>query len=118
MTRRFDLRRALPQRINRYARWALLGRRRQAGDTVCLIMPNRPTMSPAWLGISRVGGVVALINTKLVGRSLAHCIDVAHADHIILAHDLRGCVRDRARRIWTRAAKSGPMAMPASERAI
>jgi fatty-acyl-CoA synthase len=28
---------------------------------------------------------VALINTGLVGRSLAHCIDVAHADHIILA---------------------------------
>jgi len=32
------------------------------------------------LGITRVGGVAALINTKLVGLSLSHCINVADAD--------------------------------------
>jgi fatty-acyl-CoA synthase len=74
----------LAARINRYARWALsLGIR--TGCTVCLLMPNRPDYLACWLGITRVGGTVALINTRLVGRSLAHCIDVAHADHIILA---------------------------------
>ena len=58
--------RALADRINRYARWALsagIG----AGDTVCLFMPSRPDYVAAWLGITKVGGVVALINTKLVG---------------------------------------------------
>jgi fatty-acyl-CoA synthase len=79
--------RALASRINRYARWALaagIGR----GDTVCLLMHNRPEYVAAWLGISRVGGVVALINTKLVGPSLAHCINLARADQAIVASEL------------------------------
>ncbi len=81
--------RTLADRINRYARWALsIGI--EAGDTVCLIMQNWPDYIAAWLGISKVGGVVALINTKLVGRSLSHCINVADADHVILADDLAG----------------------------
>ena len=78
---------ALALRINRYARWA-----RSAGikpgDTVCLFMPNRPDYVAAWLGITKVGGVVALINTKLIGPSLSHCINVAAADHVILAAEL------------------------------
>ena len=76
----------LTARINRYARWARdLGL--SAGRTVCLLMPNRSDYLACWLGISSVGGTVALLNTRLVGRSLAHCIDVAHADHLILASD-------------------------------
>jgi fatty-acyl-CoA synthase len=78
---------ALADRINRYARWA-----RSAGikpgDTVCLFMPSRPDYVAAWLGITKVGGVVALINTKLIGTSLSHCINVAAADHVILAAEL------------------------------
>src|ERR1700731_1433303 len=80
--------RALAGRINRYARWALSAGI-EAGDTVCLLMPSRPDYIAAWLGITKVGGVAALINTKLVGLSLSHCINVADADHIILADDLR-----------------------------
>jgi fatty-acyl-CoA synthase len=79
--------RAFAARINRYARWALSAGI-EPGDAVCLIMPSRPDYLAAWLGISRVGGIVALINTKLVGPSLAHCINVANADHIILAGEL------------------------------
>jgi fatty-acyl-CoA synthase len=79
--------RTLAGRITRYARWALSAGIK-AGDTVCLIMPSQPDYVAAWLGISRVGGVVALINTKLVGPSLAHCINVAKAEHIVLARDL------------------------------
>ncbi len=87
--------RALAERINRYARWALSAGI-EAGDTVCLLMPNRPDYIAAWLGISKVGGVVALINTKLVGLSLSHCINVADADHIILAEDLRAAFETAA----------------------
>ncbi|MBR0684844.1 long-chain-acyl-CoA synthetase [Bradyrhizobium manausense] len=77
----------LSKRTNRYARWARsVGVAK--GDTVGLIMSNGIDYVAAWLGISRVGGVVALINTKLVGKSLAHCVDVAKPSHIIVAHEL------------------------------
>jgi fatty-acyl-CoA synthase len=95
----------LSSRINRYARWARdLGV--GSGRTVCLLMPNRPDYLACWLGISSVGGTVALINTRLVGQSLAFCINLARADHIILAAD---CVDrfeaarphlDRIPKIW------------------
>jgi fatty-acyl-CoA synthase len=79
--------RALAERIHRYARWAKsVGI--TSGKTVCLMMPSRPDYVAAWLGISSIGGVVALINTKLVGASLAHCVNVANADHVILAAEL------------------------------
>ena len=78
---------ALADRINRYARWAIAAGI-VPGDTVCLLMANRPDYIAAWLGISKVGGVVALINTKLLGQSLSHCVNVAAADHLILGSDL------------------------------
>ena len=56
--------RELAARANRYARWAL-AQGLAKGDSVCLLMPNRPEYLAAWLGITRVGGVVALLNTNL-----------------------------------------------------
>jgi fatty-acyl-CoA synthase len=95
--------RALAQRANRYARWAL-AQGLQKGDTVCLLMANRPEYLAIWLGITRAGGVVALLNTNLVGVSLAHCIDVVDPKHIIVAPELAGTL-DRARSsLATRAA--------------
>jgi fatty-acyl-CoA synthase len=103
--------RTLAGRINRYARWALSAGI-EAGDTVCLLMPGRPDYIAAWLGITRVGGVVALINTKLVGQSLSHCINVADADHVILAEDFRSVFEsalpylNRAPKIWIHGSHS------------
>jgi fatty-acyl-CoA synthase len=95
--------RALAQRANRYARWAL-AQGLQKGDTVCLLMANRPEYMAIWLGVTRVGGVVALLNTNLVGASLAHCIDVVDPKHIIVAPELAETL-DRARPLLaTRAA--------------
>ena len=86
---------SLAKRVNRYTRWA-----RSAGlakgDTVALIVPNGIDYVAAWLGISRVGAVVALINTRLVGPSLAHCIDVARPSHLIIAHELAGTLESAA----------------------
>ena len=97
----------LAARINRYARWALsLGIR--TGYTVCLLMPNRPDYLACWLGISRVGGTVALINTRLVGRSLAHCIDVAQRRSYHPCRRVHGCVRDRTSASESRAANLEP----------
>ncbi len=47
-------------------------------------MPNRADYLAIWLGISRVGGVVALINTNLKGEALAHCLTVAQPKHLII----------------------------------
>ena len=73
--------RELGERSNRYARWALaqgLGK----GETICLLMPNRPEFMALWLGVTRIGGVVALVNTHLTGPALAYCINVvASAAH-------------------------------------
>ena len=107
--------RALAGRINRYARWALAAGIKR-GDTVALIMPTRPDYIAAWLGISRIGGVVALINTKLIGQSLAHCINVAKADHIILADELADTFETarphlaRVPKVWTDASLAAALA--------
>jgi fatty-acyl-CoA synthase len=104
--------RTLAARIHRYARWAL-STGIAAGDTVCLLMSSRPDTIAAWLGITKVGGVVALINTKLVGRSLSHCINVADADHVIVADDLAGVYGtavpylNRAPKIWVHGGAKG-----------
>ena len=58
------------------------------GDVVGLLMPNRPEYLAIWLGITRVGGVVALLNTNLAGQSLAHCIQAASVKHLIVAAEL------------------------------
>ncbi len=79
--------RSLTARSNRYARWALQ-QGIAKGDTVCLLMPNRPEYMAIWIGITSVGGVVGLINTNLIGPSLAHCIDIAAPKHIIVAAEL------------------------------
>ncbi len=79
--------RALAERSNQYARWALdVGL--AAGDAVCLFMPNRPEYMATWLGVTSVGSVVALLNTNLIGPSLAHCIDIVAPKHIIAAAEL------------------------------
>src|ERR1700761_2970617 len=79
--------RTLIERSRRYARWAL-EQKLAKGDTVCLMMPNRPEYLAVWLGISAVGGVVALLNTQLRGPALAHCIDTVAPKHVIVAGDL------------------------------
>src|SRR5262249_53528669 len=79
--------RALAERSNRYARWTRSQDLKQ-GETVCLLMPNRPEYMAVWIGITRVGGVVALLNTNLVGPSLAHCIDIVQPKLLIVASEL------------------------------
>lgn len=76
--------RTLFERSNQYARWALQ-QGLAKGEVVGLLMPNRPEYFAIWLGITRVGGVVALLNTNLVGSSLAHCMHTVQPKHLIIA---------------------------------
>jgi fatty-acyl-CoA synthase len=79
--------RALAERSNRYARWAL-DQGLAKGEAVCLIMPNRPEYMAIWLGITSIGAVVALVNTNLTGSSLAHCVKIVAPKHVIVAAEL------------------------------
>jgi fatty-acyl-CoA synthase len=79
--------RALAERTNRYSRWAL-SQNLAKGETVCLVMPNRPEYMAIWLGITSVGGVVSLINTQLRGPPLGRCIDIVAPKHVIVATEL------------------------------
>jgi fatty-acyl-CoA synthase len=103
---------ALSKRINQYARWALangIGK----GDTIALLMPNRPEYLAVWLGITKAGAIVALLNTQLAGAALAHCLKVAAAKHIIVAVELEEAVRgavvefEDAPKLWTHGDGNG-----------
>jgi fatty-acyl-CoA synthase len=77
----------LDARANQYARWALQQGMRK-GDTLCVLMGARPEYIALWIGITRVGGVVALLNTNLTGPALAHCINIAAPSRMVVAAEL------------------------------
>ncbi len=93
--------RGLAQRSNRYARWAI-EQNLARGETVALMMPNRPEYMAIWLGVSGVGAVVALINTNLRGPALAHSIDIVAAKHVIVAAELAEQFQSAASRLSSR----------------
>jgi fatty-acyl-CoA synthase len=79
--------RGLAERSNLYAQWAV----RQGvsfGDVVCLLMPNCPEYVAIWLGITRIGGIVSLLNTNLVGDALAYAVNMVAPRHVIVGDSL------------------------------
>jgi fatty-acyl-CoA synthase len=107
--------RALAERSAKYARWAI-ARGIAKGDVVCLLMPNRPEYMAIWLGITRVGGVVALLNTNLTGSALAHSVNAAAPRYLIVEATLLDRVTALgpdvagAPEIWVHGAGHGPFA--------
>jgi fatty-acyl-CoA synthase len=93
--------RALIGRANRYAHWAL-DQGLAKGDTVCLMMPNRPDYLAIWLGLSSIGVVVALINIELRGHSLAHCIDIVTPKHLIIAAECAAQLQSATAQLMSR----------------
>src|SRR5215475_12372029 len=77
----------LAARARQVARWAM-AQGLAKGEVVALLMPNRADYLAIWLGITRVGGVAALINTNLTGAALAHYLKVANPRHIIVTEAL------------------------------
>ena len=67
--------RSLAETANRYARWAV-AQGLKPGETVCLLLQNCPDYPAIWLGLTRAGLTVALLNTHIKGPSLAHCIRI------------------------------------------
>ncbi|TLZ36052.1 MAG: long-chain-acyl-CoA synthetase [Gammaproteobacteria bacterium] len=79
--------RELAAAANRYARWGL-ARGFAPGDVVCLLMKNCPQYLAIWLGLSRIGATVALINTNLTGEPLAHALGIVAPRHVIAGAEL------------------------------
>ena len=83
----------LNARADAYAHWA-----HEAGivrgETVALLMENRPDYLAAWLGVLKAGGTAALINSNLRGIPLAHSIGLAHARHLLLGAELADTYAD------------------------
>lgn len=98
--------RALADRARGYAGWASRNGIGQ-GHVVCLFMRNCAEYMAIWLGITRIGGVVALINTQLAGDALIHAIDIVAPKHLVVGPELTeavDAVRPRLRSkpaIWT-----------------
>ena len=59
----------------------------KCGDTVALLMDNRPEYIAMWLGLAKVGIVTALINYNLRDKPLMHSIQIVDAKAIIFGMD-------------------------------
>ncbi|HLK36737.1 MAG TPA: long-chain-acyl-CoA synthetase [Polyangiaceae bacterium] len=63
-----------------------LGLRR--GDVVALLMENRPEYYWHFLGLAKLGVVVALVNTHAKASALAHAIRIANPRRIVVGSEL------------------------------
>jgi fatty-acyl-CoA synthase len=79
--------RQLGSRCNQYSRWGM-SQGIAGGDAVSLLMSNCAEYVAVWLGLTRIGAVVALINSQLAGDVLAHSINIAHPKYLIVGADL------------------------------
>jgi len=92
----------LSMRVHQYARWAL-AQDIEKGATVALMMRNRPEYAAIWLGLTRIGAIVALVGPDLQGAALAHALRVAGAGLAIASPDEAVTLRQAgfSGAIWT-----------------
>lgn len=58
------------------------------GDSVALMLENRPEFVCMWLGLSKLGIITALINYNLRQSSLLHSVNVAKCQAFIFGAEL------------------------------
>lgn len=76
----------LARRMRQIAAWAAT---RPAGTVLGLLVPNRPDYPAIWLGLTRAGCVVALLNPNLTGDVLAHAVRAVACTAIVVDPALR-----------------------------
>ena len=79
--------RELVERSDGYGRWGV-AHELDAGEVVCLLLPNCPDYVAIWFGLTAIGCTVALISTDLVGDALVHSIRRSGARRIIVGTGL------------------------------
>ena len=73
--------------INRHAHsYRALGIGR--GDVVALLLENRPEFLWHLFGLHKIGAIGSLINTHLIGESLAHAIHICQPRHVVVGAEL------------------------------
>lgn len=77
----------LSQETSRYAR-ALADAGVGPGDVVALFGNNSPTYLVVLLAVTRLGGVVALVNSRLEGQPLSHAVLTAKAKLVVVEREL------------------------------
>src|SRR5436190_802589 len=66
----------------------------QRGDTVALFMENRPEFVISWLGMTKIGVKVAMINTSIKEKGLVHCIKISGCKMLLFGAELGDIVKD------------------------
>ncbi|OXA43700.1 Long-chain fatty acid transport protein 4 [Folsomia candida] len=64
------------------------------GDTVALMMENRPEYVFTWLGLSRIGVVTSLLNYNIRLKSLEHCVNVSNSTAIIFGSEMTPAIQE------------------------
>lgn len=64
------------------------------GDTIALILENRPEYVGIWMGLGKMGIVTALINTNLTNDPMVHSLNAAKVKGIIYGSDYAKAVND------------------------
>ncbi|XP_066141587.1 long-chain fatty acid transport protein 4 isoform X1 [Euwallacea fornicatus] len=64
------------------------------GDRVALFLENKPEYVGIWLGLSKLGVIVPLINTNLRLNSLVHSITIAKSQAVIFGAEFSEAVSD------------------------
>jgi fatty-acyl-CoA synthase len=88
----------LARLLRRYGRWALAQGLRK-GEVVALMAHNHPGYMAAWLGLTSVGIVVALVNPNLRGDGLAHSLATAQPRLLITTDEFAATAREAAARL-------------------
>jgi fatty-acyl-CoA synthase len=95
----------LAARAARYSRWGL-ARGLGGGGVAALVLGNCADYVAVWLGLTRIGAAVALINTQISGAALAHSL-AAVAPRLVIA----GAEHAPALASAARAYSSHPLAL-------
>ena len=77
----------LAARSNQYARWGL-AQGLERGDVAALLMPNCAEYVAVWLGLTRIGVTVALLNTHLASDGLMHSIRIVAPRLVVVGAEL------------------------------
>ncbi|XP_065172047.1 long-chain fatty acid transport protein 4, partial [Atheta coriaria] len=74
------------------------------GDVVALFLDNKPEFICTWLGLSKLGVIVPLINTNQRLASLVHSITIAKSQAVVFGAELSEAVRDVLDKIESKVA--------------
>ena len=63
-------------------------------SSIALICDNQLEFFPIWMGINRAGFIPALVNYKLSGENLKHCLKIVDTKAIIVSADFLKIIQD------------------------